>query len=384
LNRDNAIFPDLAMALTNLGIRYGDLGQRAEALPPTLEAVKIYREQAKTNPAFLPGLAGSLTNLALFYSAFGQRSEALAPILEAVNLYRVQARANAAFVPDLAIALNVPGIVYAEQSQSERAQSILEESVKIYTQMAGQHPCRFNDDLQRSRNTLENIRLEEAKAKGETKEIALDDTRYLSPDDPDVRLRRSVVKIHSRHPDGDYYGTGLLIRREGKRGRIVTARHVILRRDIRRPPSKLVVESFGGKLPPRLSNPLQHIRFPPENALNRELRDDLVVLEVNDLPPDIQPMRLMENVPGGDLRVLGHPGKQSWEVLRLPQFKVDKEELFLVGSLDEGASGSPVLDSSGQVLGVVYEFTEFGKKNPQRVVTAYRSNTIQALLHRQL
>ena len=46
--------PDLAMALTNLGVRYRELGRPDEALAPTEEAVAGYRELAADNPAHLP------------------------------------------------------------------------------------------------------------------------------------------------------------------------------------------------------------------------------------------------------------------------------------------------------------------------------------------
>ena len=63
-----AVHPFRAGALNNLGIYLSKLGQRSEALPPTLEAVKTFRELSKTNPAFLPDLAMALNNLGNCYS----------------------------------------------------------------------------------------------------------------------------------------------------------------------------------------------------------------------------------------------------------------------------------------------------------------------------
>ena len=103
LAKTNPAFrPDLAGSLNNLGIRYSELGRRAEALAPTEEAVTIRRELAKTNPAFRPDLAGSLNNLGIRYSELGRRAEALAPTEEAVSIYRELAKTNPAFRPDLA------------------------------------------------------------------------------------------------------------------------------------------------------------------------------------------------------------------------------------------------------------------------------------------
>ena len=59
------------MALNNLGIRYSEVGRRQDALAPAEEAVQLYRELARANPAFLPNLAISLNNLGNRYSEAG-------------------------------------------------------------------------------------------------------------------------------------------------------------------------------------------------------------------------------------------------------------------------------------------------------------------------
>ena len=64
------------------------MGRRQEALAPAEEAVRLYRELAETNPAFLPDLASALTNLGNRYSEVARRHEALAPAEEAVRLSR--------------------------------------------------------------------------------------------------------------------------------------------------------------------------------------------------------------------------------------------------------------------------------------------------------
>ena len=101
-----AYLPDLASALTNLGIRYSEVGRRADAVAPAEEAVTLYRDQAAANPAYLPDLARALTNLGNRYSEVGRRADAVPPAEEAVTLYRDQAAANPAYLPDLATALD--------------------------------------------------------------------------------------------------------------------------------------------------------------------------------------------------------------------------------------------------------------------------------------
>ncbi|MFQ3630440.1 CHAT domain-containing protein, partial [Roseiflexus sp.] len=93
-----------ARALRMLGVALSALGQRADALKATQEAVDIHRKLTQDNPqAFLPDLARSLTNLGDRLSALGWREEALAATQEAVEHYRHLAQTHPqAFLPDLA------------------------------------------------------------------------------------------------------------------------------------------------------------------------------------------------------------------------------------------------------------------------------------------
>jgi Tetratricopeptide repeat len=72
-----AAHPLRAAALQNMGVYLRGTGQRTEALPPSLEAVNIYRELAKSNKDFRPDLASSLNNLGVRLSELGQRAKAL-------------------------------------------------------------------------------------------------------------------------------------------------------------------------------------------------------------------------------------------------------------------------------------------------------------------
>ena len=70
--------PDLARSLTNLGVRFSELGRPAEALPPAQEAVAIHRELAAAYPdRYRPDLARSLSNLGIQFSELGRPAEAL-------------------------------------------------------------------------------------------------------------------------------------------------------------------------------------------------------------------------------------------------------------------------------------------------------------------
>src|SRR5450759_3509459 len=104
---DNPAFqPNLAAALTNLGVGYGEVGRRAEAVAPAEEAVELYRQLAADNPAFQPNLAAALTNLGNRYGEVGRRAEAVALMQEALtDLRRLADTAPDIYMPELATSL---------------------------------------------------------------------------------------------------------------------------------------------------------------------------------------------------------------------------------------------------------------------------------------
>jgi tetratricopeptide (TPR) repeat protein len=384
-----AFLPDLAMALNNLGNCYSELGQPSEALPPTIEAVKTYRELSKTNAAFLPDLAMALNNLGNRYSNLGQRAEALPPTTEAIKTYRELAKTNPGFLPYLAGALGNLGLQYSALNQLDEAFPHAEEAVRLYTQLVATYPARFKDDLQRARNNLEDLRRKEDLQLGRTREIAPSDRTYLNTNDPNTPLRRSVVRIwptFSGTKSGiGLLGTGFVVRREGDRAWIATARHVVLDPDNSAPPTKLEAELYSGALPPTLTTTRLSVVLPSGAESDASSGDDLILLEVKGLPPDMAPLPLGQDLPRGRVKVVGHPtGQPPWSVLDLPLLKTIERELFLDGALDSGASGSPVLDGDGKVLGLVYQTMKYGRTNPQTVVSAYRSTAIESLLQRKV
>jgi CHAT domain-containing protein len=135
----------LAIALTNLGISYSELGRRQEALAPTEEALKIRRELAKTNPAYLNDLASSLSNLGIRYSDLGRRQEALAPTEEAIKIYRELAKTNPAFQGYLATSLNNLGNRYIKLGRLQEALAPTEEALKIRRELAKTNPAFLGD-----------------------------------------------------------------------------------------------------------------------------------------------------------------------------------------------------------------------------------------------
>ncbi|MFM7641305.1 MAG: CHAT domain-containing tetratricopeptide repeat protein, partial [Cyanobium sp.] len=179
-----AYLPNVATALNNLGVSLSELGRRQEALAPTEEALQIRRELAKTNPAFLPDLASSLNNLGIRLSELGRRQEALAPSEEALRIYRELAKTNPAFLPDLASSLNNLGIRLSELGRRQEALAPTEEALRIYRELAKTNPA-FLNDLAKALNNLGN-RFSKLNRRQEA----------LVPTEEAVRIFRDLAKIN--------------------------------------------------------------------------------------------------------------------------------------------------------------------------------------------
>jgi len=63
LHRARNHVPDLAGSLSNLALRYSEVGAHKAAVAPSEEAVTLYRDLAAENPAYLSHLVTSSTNL---------------------------------------------------------------------------------------------------------------------------------------------------------------------------------------------------------------------------------------------------------------------------------------------------------------------------------
>ena len=206
---------------------------------------------------------------------------------------------------------------------------------------------------------------------------------YLPKDDPNTPLRRSVVRLWptlsgKRAGIGDL-GTGFVVRRQGDRAWIVTALHVVLASDDRRPAVKVEAELYSDTLPEGQVHPRLDVVPPPTQA-GEQSGDDLIVLEVRGLPPDVQPLPLTRVPPTVIVKVIGNPtDKPPWTVATFPVLKSTERQLVLDGQLKPGASGSPVLNDDGHVLGLVYQTTSY-TSDELSLVAAYRVKTIQAKL----
>ncbi|MFN6131797.1 MAG: tetratricopeptide repeat protein [Synechococcaceae cyanobacterium] len=368
-----AYLGDLAFSLNNLGVHYRNLGRLEEALPPTEEAVRIYRELAKTNPGYLRYLAGSLNNLGINYGNLYLSQKALATTEEAIRIYRELAKTNPVTIVEMAMSLNTLGYIQLQLGQAEIARNAYEESIAILRPLAARNTA-FKENLQRTLNNLEELNRRE-KIRTGTQVLGAEIVSYLPKNDPTTPVKRAVVRLWptfrgTNAAMGPLLGTGFVVRRQGDRAWIATALHVVRNPEDNGVATKVEAELFTGPLPPGLLPPRLEVMLNPSTFPERG--DEPILLEVRGLPPDVQPLPLATSPPQGVLMIVGHPSQPGpWTVVRYPLLTSSEEALLLAGGLASGASGSPVLSSSQQVVGVVYDSPQVSKSRAIALTWAF-------------
>jgi tetratricopeptide (TPR) repeat protein len=186
-----------------------------------------------------------------------------------------------------------------------------------------------------------------------------DDRQWLPKNDPTVSIKRSVVRITAKFFNSDRQGTeigtGVVIQRKGDRTLILTNRHVIF--DGYEQGKNIQVEFFSS--PP--SNRVRMRRDAKLLKMTSEEQLDLAVLEViGKLPEDIQPLSISSNAiaPKMPIRIIGHSAQRdedkSWSI-QSGQISYQNQRLEIFqAALTPGYSGSPVLNSQNQLLGIVF------------------------------
>ena len=221
---------------------------------------------------------------------------------------------------------------------------------------------KFDPASTTARFNLEEVERLIAIAGGTLKPLSpAETTRYIDPQDPLARVRRSVVRIlptFSGNSSGaGAHGTGFVVRRQGDKALILTARHVIRDPDEGREATGIQIELYGGNLPAGIVAsrvPVQQIK-----SGNGDL--DLALLVVVGLPEDIQPLNF-SSLPvkdGMPLTMVGHPGKARWSFEQGKLSVVSQQSLLIsCPGMGPGGSGSPVLSDTKDVIGMVYTLNE--------------------------
>ena len=114
------------------------------------EALEIYRELAKQNPAtFLPYVATTLNNLAVLHRNTNEMAIAFSEYTEALEIYRELAKQNpATFLPDVAMTLNNLAALHWNTNETALAISEYQEALQIYQDFAKKSPAAFQSKVE--------------------------------------------------------------------------------------------------------------------------------------------------------------------------------------------------------------------------------------------
>lgn len=375
--------PDLAFCYSILGLILMSSGNWGDSLASFEKAIEIDRMLVAKDPEYLSELARNLVNASAANQHLGRVSRAQLLAEEAVNILRKlegqKAGASSHFdykkrMDDYIPALKFLGGLQFSTGQLEQARATFDELQSILTPLVPGAP-RHRETLLEVLNTVDELNRKEGIEKGTTRVLPTADLSFLPRNDPANPLKRAVVRLWStfggKKVGVGLLGTGFVVQREGDRAWIATALHVVRNPEDYGVATRVEAELFTGPLPPGLVPPRLEVLIRQASTLPRS-GDEPILLEVRGLPPDIKPLPLATTPAQGVLTIVGHPNKSGpWTVLRYPLLTSSEQALLLEGKLDKGASGSPVLSASQQVVGVVYDSPEVSNIRPIAQVWAF-------------
>lgn len=338
--------PTLAIAYNNLGIIFSNQKKLEEALVAYQQAIQL-------NP-----------QLTIAYYNSGVTLSDQGKLPEAINAYR-----KVLTLPDditrsgkiHALAHNAIGIIFRQQDKLEAAIAAFEQASTIDPEFVY---ARTN--LEAARRTLQIAQ------QGE-----ISDDRPWLPKDDFLNVLRPVVLVvadfSSRQRQGSERGTGIVIKREGKRTLIITNRHVIYDQQSNQMGKDIRVEFFSN--PPegksRMGRKVKLLAM-----TNPEDEIDLAVLEViGDLPDDIQPLPIGDTPisRGMPIRAIGNPLRGlPWLMVDGKIASYNHQQIQIYGSaISPGTSGGAIINSENKLLGIIVEAEANGE-----IGFAYTTNTI--------
>ncbi|AEV85954.1 hypothetical protein ACWT_4937 [Actinoplanes sp. SE50] len=140
---------DLARSLTSLSVRLGAVGQPEPALSAIAEATELYQRLTDREPeSYRADLARSARNLALAFGGLEMFAQALTAIQESVAGYRVLAvEQPGVFLPELAAALSILAINLGSLDEDEASRAAAADAVTIRRHLADRRPDAFRPSL---------------------------------------------------------------------------------------------------------------------------------------------------------------------------------------------------------------------------------------------
>ena len=164
---------ELATTLTALGLWSSRLGQHNDAATALSDSVELHRTLLDRSGVLRPmrrlrlrvGFAVALSNLGSVYSELGEHKRATSAAEEAVRLlhalyqdsplYRMLSRQDPlGFDRCLAGAMNNLGVILAERGHLTRAMELAEQTTELYRRLAAEAPALFEAELGRALHNL--------------------------------------------------------------------------------------------------------------------------------------------------------------------------------------------------------------------------------------
>jgi tetratricopeptide (TPR) repeat protein len=130
--------PDIASTLNSLGDLYSDTSRPKQAADSYTEALQIRRDLVTKHwDWYAPGLASTLNSLGSLCVKTQRLDEAVSAYTEALQIRRELVKANpTAYSPDLAATLNNLGALYKSEGRNGAAAQDCEEAAAIFRQLS--------------------------------------------------------------------------------------------------------------------------------------------------------------------------------------------------------------------------------------------------------
>ena len=337
-----------AQAYHNLGLTY----VKQDKL---LEAIKAYQQAIKLDPTYIE-----------IYNDLGSVLLKQGKVQEALFLHQKALSFN----PNDSQTYNHIGKVFSQQGKLIEAIGFYQQAIKLNPKNADayQNFCftlhqqkKYQQAIQKCKQALKlNPNLQEVQFYLEEipRQLALAQNSALKsssenlPASKDLNLKRSVVKIISLGKTVRGIGTGWVIKKEGSNAWIVTNSHVVSKKGPKKKFRRIEVEYYSqpksGQFRKRSVAKIWR-RTKVDESL------DLAILQVTDVPDDIQPLSLANDSPylSQPVTVIGHPFTlKEWSTLTGQIQGIGKQNLKISVPLASGSSGSPVLNDNNEVIGL--------------------------------
>ena len=332
------INPNYAEAYHNLGNALLNQGKTKEAISAYRQAIEKY-----------PNYAEAYKNLGNALFNEGQPKEAIAAYRQAVKID-----------PNDAEAYKNLGWILQEQGRLEEAIAAYRQAIQLnlkHTQADNNFAKRISASLQ---NISVNLLFKETERllaiRKNPQLLAVPERLPSLKDEPLVLLKRSFVRVIIKSSPELQSSIGWVVKRQGNKAWIVTTRSVAMAsKNTPQSDRKIIEVEFYSKPTSGEFRKRKPAKIAKITAASDKL--DLALLEVTDIPKDIQPLaRSSASVAlNSPIRIIRYfdDTKDDWTIATGQVINKTDQELRISAISAIVNPGTPVLDQQNRVVGVV-------------------------------